>query len=152
VNAADLYIAVDIARRAHMYQTEKFSGQPYFNHLNRVSHLVAGNWRQEAIAWLHDILEDTDTSVNDLKEAGISDDIIASVTRLTHVHGVTSNQTYHQNIRTIIESGDEDAIAVKTADILDHLRPMDTPLPRSMRERYLKALTMLMAHYDEISE
>ncbi len=54
----------DFARAAHANQTRKYSGEPYFTHVERVAKLVAehgGTPDQIAAAYLHDTLEDCET-------------------------------------------------------------------------------------------
>lgn len=53
----------------HGDQLRKWTGEPYWTHLEEVANIVAlvdGTHAQRAAAWLHDTLEDTDTSWEDL--------------------------------------------------------------------------------------
>jgi (p)ppGpp synthase/HD superfamily hydrolase len=61
--------AAEFAWEAHNGQTRKYSGEPYFVHPNRVAHLVARETDDVeviAAAYLHDVLEDTDTTAEEL--------------------------------------------------------------------------------------
>ena len=49
--------AKDLAHRAHAGQVDK-AGRPYIEHVARVAARVADDPEAEAVAWLHDVLED----------------------------------------------------------------------------------------------
>jgi (p)ppGpp synthase/HD superfamily hydrolase len=133
---SELRIAERIAREAHTGQTEKSTGDPYIRHVERVVDLVQGD-QQRAVAWLHDVLEDSAFSDVDLSQAGISGDVVEAVLLLTHDK---TQATYQQYIERIRASGSPLAIAVKLADLRDHLRPN---CPGRLVERYQHALRLL---------
>ena len=63
--------AEEFARERHAPQKRKFSGEPYVNHPIRVRDLVAEFSQDEELlcaALLHDTLEDTETSMDELRE------------------------------------------------------------------------------------
>lgn len=91
-------IARAIAEKAHAGQVDK-AGKPYINHPAHVAASVEGD-KAKAVAWLHDVVEDTDTTFEDLSASGIDDDVIEALRLLTHdksvpymdyVAGVKSN-------------------------------------------------------------
>ena len=49
--------AKDLAHRAHAGQVDK-AGRPYIEHVARVAAAVSDDPDAEAVAWLHDVLED----------------------------------------------------------------------------------------------
>lgn len=49
--------AKDLAIRAHADQVDK-AGRPYIEHVARVAAAVSDDPVAEAVAWLHDVLED----------------------------------------------------------------------------------------------
>lgn len=51
--------AKELAHRAHAGQVDK-AGRPYIEHVARVAAAVADDPLAEAVAWLHDVLEDCD--------------------------------------------------------------------------------------------
>lgn len=58
--------AKQFAKQIHAHQRDK-AGQPYFNHLAFVAGLLANeNEDVVATAWLHDSVEDTETSLRDI--------------------------------------------------------------------------------------
>jgi (p)ppGpp synthase/HD superfamily hydrolase len=64
--------AAAFAAAAHAGQTRKYTNEPYFNHVEAVAHAVAAAGADEATiaaAYLHDVLEDTATTVDELVEA-----------------------------------------------------------------------------------
>jgi len=129
-------MAEEIARRAHLGQTEESTGDDYIRHIERVVDLVTGD-DEKAVAWLHDVIEDSPITGADLLAAGISARIVFAVVRLTRDEATTS---YFEYIRQIKDSGDHLAIAVKTADLIDHLRPN---CPERLRPRYEMACETL---------
>lgn len=70
---------VDLVFRARRYaelmhknQTRKYTGEPYTNHLKEVAELVEsinGSEEMIAAAWLHDTVEDTAATHEDIKNA-----------------------------------------------------------------------------------
>ncbi|MCR4327763.1 MAG: HD domain-containing protein [Nanoarchaeota archaeon] len=66
--------AREFAKEKHKGQTRKFAGEPYFSHLENVSKIVKECAPKEskeemiAIAFLHDILENTPTTEEELEK------------------------------------------------------------------------------------
>ena len=69
----------------HKGQTDK-SGQPYFLHPMRVV-LNCETPNQKIVAFLHDILEDTPMTSDNLKELGFSSEVIKAIQSVTHKKG-----------------------------------------------------------------
>jgi (p)ppGpp synthase/HD superfamily hydrolase len=133
--ATDLALAEKIARAAHQGQLEKLTGDEYIRHVERVVASVHGA-EAKTVAWLHDVLEDTPITENDLKAQGIPEPVIQAVALLTRVPPLD----YRAYIQQIKDSGNELAIAVKLADLKDHLRPN---CPAGRRSRYEEAWRVL---------
>jgi (p)ppGpp synthase/HD superfamily hydrolase len=88
--------AVFFALRAHamvvnefgsLGQRHKYSGTPYENHLLEVANLVqthGGDPGQIAAAWLHDVVEDTPVTINEIEPA-FGSDVASLVLELTDV-------------------------------------------------------------------
>jgi (p)ppGpp synthase/HD superfamily hydrolase len=110
-----------IAIAAHLDQKEESTGDPYIFHVARVVALVSP--RAKAAAWLHDVLEDSWFTPEDLRTRNISEVTIASVILLTH----DKCDSYLDYIDKIARSKDPIAIEVKIADLKDHFRPNCPP-------------------------
>ncbi len=93
-------------------------GFSYISHLIRVS--VSLDTKELKIAGLlHDVLEDTKYTSNDLKELGFSNRIIEIVEAVTN----SPMNSYHDKISKIVSSGDIDVIKLKYADMSDNFNP-----------------------------
>ena len=126
-----------LAELCHAGHTDK-AGRPYTEHLERVAESV-GRHAAAAVAYLHDVVEDTPCTLDHLVRLGFDESLIVRpVDILTRRDG----ETYFDYIRRIVKSGDTTALAVKRADLLDHLR--DTAaIPDGLAARYRKALAMI---------
>src|SRR5205814_7966551 len=79
---ATLEKAIELAARAHAGQKDK-QNLPYILHPLRVMMRVQGEEAQ-MIAVLHDTIEDTKLTEDDLRREGFSENIIAGVLACTH--------------------------------------------------------------------
>jgi hypothetical protein len=77
--------ALAIAAKAHEGQKDK-EGLPYILHPLRVMQSVRGAEAQ-IVAILHDVVEDTDVTLADLRAAGFGETILAAVECVTHLRG-----------------------------------------------------------------
>lgn len=128
-----LAMCVDIATRAHERQLDK-AGRPYIGHPLRVMSRVEGLHTQMA-AVLHDVLEDTTVTSEELRDRGVPDPVIDAVETLTRRTG----ESYESFVRRIVESGDPIALQVKHADIADNTDPDRlAELPEDTRARLTK--------------
>lgn len=71
-----------LARAAHEGQVDK-AGQPYATHPERVAARVAGDDELVAIAWLHDVVEDTGITLDELRGKGFPESVVTAVDALT---------------------------------------------------------------------
>ena len=127
-----------LARRAHNGQLEPHTGDPYILHVERVAGYVAHESEiVQAVAWLHDVLEDTALTLPEMMREGVSEDVLTGVLTLTCNKG----EVYKAYIARV-KSGGSVVITVKLADLEDHLRP-SSYLPESLRKRYETALAHL---------
>lgn len=111
-------LARRIATRAHAGQTDK-AGRPYIDHPRRVAARV-NDLREQAAAWLHDVIEDTTVTAARLLEEGIDDDVVSAVELLTRIG---DDADYYARI-----AADPIAREVKLADIADNTDPVRTAL------------------------
>ena len=95
-------------------KTDK-EGLPYINHLIRVS--VKLDTEELKIAGLlHDTLEDTNLTKQDLLDLGFSQRIIDIVDSVTNKEG----EIYNDKIKRIVDSKDIDVIKLKYSDMSDN--------------------------------
>lgn len=125
--------ALRIAVRAHDGQTDK-AGLPYIEHPKRVAAQLP-TAELQAVALLHDVLEDTDVTAEDLAAAGIPQAVIAGVVAMTKQPGDDYPEAVARAARHPL------ARAVKAADIADNTDPHRLALlPASeaqrLREKY----------------
>lgn len=143
-----------IAVVAHDGQHRKGTGEPYFNHVERVAAGVQG-WRAKTIAYLHDLLEDTPITADGLRSLGFPNDIVEAVEGLTRREDEHGKESYRAFIERSAAHGDPDVQRVKLADIRDNLRDIDD-VPGggpSLRKRYVTAEARLLESlYGSIDE
>lgn len=131
-------LAHAIAVVAHDGQSRKGLGEPYINHVERVADSVYG-WHSKSVCYLHDVVEDTDITLENLIAVGIPYSVIVGVDLLTR----RKNEVYSSFIDRIILFGDKDFISIKIADIKDNMRDIDDTDMPSLKIRYMKALALL---------
>lgn len=103
--------AIRIAVNAHHGQKDK-GGNAYILHPLKVMHYLKSDDEElMCIAVLHDVIEDTNVTYQDLENAGMSDRVINGVSALTKQRG----QTYDEY--KIFVKNNADAIKVKMADL-----------------------------------
>jgi (p)ppGpp synthase/HD superfamily hydrolase len=131
-------MARTVAKVAHAGHVDKI-GKPYFGHVERVANSEGLMYYFEiAAAYLHDVLEDTAVTVEDLRDLGFNDLVIKTVVTLTHLE----DETYFEYIDRV--SKDPHATRIKLADLEDNLDESRWPdMPESMKARYLKAKSIL---------
>lgn len=140
--SGQIEIAKAIATIAHRGQVDK-GDAPYIDHPRRVAGLIPAATETEiAAAWLHDVLEDTDITREDLNAAGVSWPVINIVETLTRTKEVPA-EDYYAAI-----AGHYHARRVKRADIADNLNAIrlsaldDVTIARLVR-KYAKALMLI---------
>lgn len=133
-------IAEQIAREAHARQVDKLTGRPYIEHIERVVALVVSE-DEKAVAWLHDVIEDSPWMPADFDRYGVSLPVTAAVLLLSR----NRNVSYADYITAIVTSDNTLAQKVKVADLLDHLRPETLHLlTPTMRVKYPRALNQIV--------
>jgi guanosine-3',5'-bis(diphosphate) 3'-pyrophosphohydrolase len=100
-----------IATNAHAGQTDR-GGQPYILHPLKVMDLLDTKDEElRCIAVGHDVIEDTKTTWDDLREAGMSDRVIKGIKALTKMPGQSYDQ-YKDDVFANV-----DAMKVKQCDL-----------------------------------
>ena len=135
-----LKIAEEIAREVHKGQKRPIGNEDYITHPEEVAKLVGNDYALKIVAWLHDVLEDSNLHGGNLLGKGISTYLINSVELLTR----KKDQNYKDYILGIKEN--EIAIKVKIADLEDNLFDLkDGP----QKDKYELALLFLKSKLEE---
>jgi hypothetical protein len=123
----DPSVAQRIARGSHGAQRDRF-GELVIDHVERVAAAVPADARTTAL--LHDVLERTNVSVDDLRRGGLTSTELAAVLLLTRA----PDESFELQVLTIEHTpGPAGRLArcVKLADLDDHLArelaPADAP-------------------------
>lgn len=134
-----LQVALRIAARAHAGQMDK-AGVPYIEHPKFVSSLLSGE-KEKAVALLHDVLEDTNVTYQDLLAAGIPQEVVEAVEVLTR----TQDMKYEDYLLKVKQQ--PLACTVKKADLLHNMDISRIPYPTRQDwerlEKYRKAYRFL---------
>ncbi len=110
---ATLAKAIAIAAQAHQEQHDK-AGAPYILHPLRMMLRMSSETEMIA-AVLHDVVEDTDWTLDKLRQAGFSEEVVHAVECLTH----RDHETYEEFIARA--STNVIARKVKLADLEDNM-------------------------------
>ena len=148
----DLAKAIETAKSAHEGQVDK-AGKPYFENVRIVAENVSEivrSWNEEyddfliqaqIASYLHDVVEDTGLTIDDLWKLQIPVECILAIELLTKSEG----QAYSDYLAKVKQ--DKLATVVKIADLThnsDLLRlDVVTPADLANHEKYLKALEFL---------
>lgn len=137
----DLDQAIAIAAQAHAGQRDR-AGQPYILHPLRVM-LTAKGTDAKVVAVLHDVVEDSDWSLDRLREAGLTEDQAAALDSVTK----RRNEDYFDFVaragRSVLGR------LVKILDLQDNADESRIAFPndedRARFIKYRKALSLLQA-------
>lgn len=138
-NMATVEDAVSIAARAHRGQKDK-AGAPYLLHPLRMMLRMETDAAMMA-AVLHDVVEDTEWTLERLREAGFPEEVLEAVDCLTHREG----ESYEQFVGRVATN--PIARQVKIADLEDNMnvRRMSQLGPKELGrlEKYHRAWRVL---------
>jgi (p)ppGpp synthase/HD superfamily hydrolase len=131
--------ALQVATQAHAGQVDK-GGKPYIRHPLAVSALVDTE-QEKIVALLHDVVEDTAVTLENLRSFGFSEDILTAVDCITKRQGEPL-ESYLQRVKS-----NPLATAVKTADLSHNSDISRIPNPTqkdvARLERYKQAAAYL---------
>ena len=134
-------LALQIAQKAHAGQVDK-AGKDYILHPMTVASYMDTD-TEKAIAYLHDVLEDTDVTVDELKNI-FPNEIVDILSILTH----RKDESYFEYIQRVSKS--KLAKKVKVADLLHNLDITRIKEPTKQDyerlEKYKKAILYLTTH------
>lgn len=106
---------IRIAVNAHDGQKDMV-GNPAILHVLAVG-LMGKNDQEKKAGLLHDVIEDTNLTLADLRARGVEESVLDAVDLLTHKSGMS----YEDYVKRIVLSGNETAIRVKLNDLHHNL-------------------------------
>lgn len=131
--------AIEISTKAHKGQKDK-AGKDYINHPMAVASMVNED-NEKIVAYLHDVVEDTNITLADLKEVGFDNDVIEAIDAITKRDG----ENYDDYIYRV--SHNKIAKQVKIADMTHNsdITRFDNPSQKDIErcEKYKKKLKSL---------
>lgn len=140
----DIEIAISIALKAHKGQVDK-GGNPYILHplavMNRVETI-----EEKIVAVLHDVVEDTEVTIDQLRETGFSEEILEAINLLTRAKEDSYEEFIDKTLKNRISRN------VKIADIKENMnlsRIQDPSEQDYIRlEKYKRALERLERQFE----
>jgi (p)ppGpp synthase/HD superfamily hydrolase len=134
--------AMKIAYNAHHEQFDK-SGVPYIFHPYHLAEQMDDE-TSVIVALLHDVVEDTNWTLDELAEEGFSDEVIDALNLLTH----NENIDYLEYVQQIKLSSNSYAKRVKLADLQHNsnssrITNVDEKVLTNF-EKYKKAISILI--------
>ena len=124
--------AYGLAMCAHRGQTRRYTGDPFMTHPSRVAGIVRGlegaTIEMEMVAYLHDVLEDTEITAADLNGffgTHVSD-IVRELTNEQVLEGLSRVKRKEMD-RERLATASVAAKTIKLADMLDNYTDMNHP-------------------------
>jgi len=128
-------LSEEIATKAHAGQFRRGGQVPYIEHPRAVVSRVGNDQEAQIVAWLHDVLEDTEETTQSLEEVGIPIHLITAVDLLTKTREVKYDNYLDRIAACPL------AKKVKIADMLSNLS--DNPTKKQIL-KYSKGLQRLL--------
>ena len=143
--------ALEFATKAHEGQERKYSGAPYIIHPVAVSKIVATvkhTPEMLAAAYLHDVVEDTDVTINDIEQE--FGDVVANL--VYWLTDISKPEDGNRATRKAIDAqhyakGPADAQTIKIADLIDNsldIYKNDPNFWKVYKQEKLKILDLLV--------
>ena len=107
--------ALQIALDAHRGQKD-LDGKPAVLHPIAVG-VMGGNDAEIKAGFLHDVVEDSDLTIDDLRRKGVDEEVLAALELLTH----DKSTDYFEYVYRIAHSGNYTAIHTKINDLKHNL-------------------------------
>ncbi|WIB61909.1 HD domain-containing protein [Curtobacterium sp. MCLR17_007] len=108
-------LARDVATRAHAQQVDQ-AGRPYIEHPAAVAARLTTQ-DEQVVGWLHDVVEDTDTTLAELRSMGFTVEQVMAVDAMTKRRG----ETLADSMARVL--ADPIAPRVKRADVSHNADP-----------------------------
>ena len=143
INQETIDLAERFATQAHEGQKRKYGDEPYINHPRRVAMLVAGHrlatTDMVVAAWLHDTVEDCDTSLMEIYQL-FGPGVLNIVDAMSKKPGVKKVDYY----KTFKDTTEENAV-LKLCDRLDNVSDLKTA-DRDFQVYYRKDTARLLTY------
>lgn len=147
--------AEQLARYAHRKQKRKYTDEPYFEHCDRVAKTVAaegGTSKMVAAAYLHDVVEDTLVTLDDLVDR-FPHSVVSMVYDLTDHFTPEKYPTRNRDWRKLQEAHrlakcSPEVKAIKRADIADNTRDIMENAPSGFARVYTAEKEYLLSLID----
>ena len=139
--------AFRFAEEHHRGQNRK-DGSPFITHPLAVAQIVAEELHLDsesiAAALLHDTIEDTDASHEDIARtfSPTIADIVEGVSKLTRVQAASKAEEQMENLRKMLLAMSKDirVILIKMADRLHNMRTMEYQTPEKQKQKSLETM------------
>jgi (p)ppGpp synthase/HD superfamily hydrolase len=143
----DVAAATAIATEAHHGQADK-AGRPYILHILRVARFMKTD-REKVVAYLHDVIEDSDFLEGDLRPIFHYEDV-RDVMALTKYN----DESYRDYIDRLVTHGSYTALRVKASDLFDHLSNPDKGqfMNDSRRDQYESAKFKITGRIEQLEK
>ena len=132
---------IEFICHAHKGQKDK-QGKPYWHHPVAVADMVGrrgGSDDEIMAALLHDVVEDTDYTIDNLRKLSWT----ARTLRLVWIMTRRDTETHFEYIHRIADSQDQEAILLKLSDISHNADERRGPIPDGLLVRYNKSRGIL---------
>ncbi len=146
----------DYAYKKH-FGVKRISGEDYINHPLNVAYILTDiNADAECIAaaLLHDTIEDTDSTLNEIKEQFGENiaSLVDGVTKINRLHFSNAGEQMAANQRKILVGLSEDVrvIMIKLADRLHNMRTLYVMPPEKQKKKSKETLEILTPVADRL--
>lgn len=127
---------IEYASKMHEGQYDR-DNKPYILHPLSVG-MMGENYNEKVVGILHDVMEDCNVSVDDLRLIGVSEECLDALVLLTHKK---SEMGYFEYVQRVIESHNLLALKVKHNDLVHNFR-RGKKYP-DLQKKHGKALQMI---------
>lgn len=133
---------------AHGNQTRKYTGEPYWHHLQEVAktiYLLRGSYEMQAAAWLHDVIEDTLVDVRTLTAQFGSQvaDMVVALTQGPYPREGMNRAARKAFDRERLSMATDDVQTIKLADLIDNTKDI-VYNDAKFAQVYIKEKTLLL--------
>ena len=144
----DLIHAAFVYAEAHHRGQNRKDGSPFITHPLAVAQIVAQELHLDsesiAAALLHDTIEDTDATHEDIARtfSPTIADIVEGVSKLTRVQAASKAEEQMENLRKMLLAMSKDirVILIKMADRLHNMRTMEYQTPEKQKQKSLETM------------